>query len=263
MNEQNALFEAWIERLPTATNIHMSAGDRLDDDFTNSNRIPYSDKHNHFYKMLMRDSVSKSTMAYTSNLSGDLNRSLIHLSTSGQDKMPKKLYHMMERDINMDIHGAPSPTEDLYVYSGIKNFTPNNLHSRYIHAPNFVSASLLPHIAKEFAQTYYTRNFDGRNNDIHHLHVLRIKIPAFSNNGLYLANHSAYPKEEEFLLRNSNVYHIADTPHTFINNYGNGSQRHIHLWDTHIIEPSEFHKLSHESAIQDKLYLDDKLEKNR
>ncbi len=76
------------------------------------------------------------------------------------------------------------------------------------------------------------------------------------------AGHGCFPPRPT-ITGSTNVYHIADTPHTFIHHYGNGSQRYIHLWDTHIIEPSEFHKLSHESAIQDKLYLDDKLEKNR
>ncbi len=262
MNSQ-ILFEAWIERLPTTDNIHMSAHHRLDDDEYAHSRVPFSNKHNYYKKMLLKDEVSGATKAYTSNLSSDLNRALLNFSNTHDEKMPKKLYHMMERDINADIHSAPSPDEDLYVYSGIKNFNPANMSSRFIHVPHFVSTSLLPHVAKEFSRAFYTRNFDGNGNDIIHQHVLRFKIPAYSNHGLYLANHSAYPKEEEFLLRNSNVFHIEEAPHTFVQQFANGNEKHIHLWDTHILNNADLHNYKHEDAVQEKLYIDSKLEKQR
>lgn len=252
----NMLFEEWIERLPTADNIHRKPEGRLSDDLSYSSQVPYSDKHNYYSGMLSVDDITPHTKEYTSH-SGPLNSALFVLANTHHTKMANVFHHKMERSINDDIHKAPSPSEDLYVYSGIKALDPANLSNRYVHIPQFMSTSLLPHVAKEFSTEYTSRNEDNAMDSSRH--VLRIRIPAFSNNGLYLANHSHYPKEEEFLLRNNNVLHIANTPHSYVQQLDNGNSKTIHLWDTHIIMPSEHHLLLDNKAIQEKLKFEDKL----
>lgn len=253
----NMLFEEWIERLPTADNIHRKPEGRLSDELSYSSQVPYSDKHNYYSGMLSTDDITNHTKEYTNSQSGGLNEALYLLANTSRQKMTRPLHHKMEQSINDDIHKAPSPSEDLYVYSGIKSLNPANLSNRYVHIPQFMSTSLLPHVAKEFSQMYTERGENDSRNYVHH--VLRIKIPAFSNNGLYLANHSHYPKEEEFLLKNNNVLHISNTPHSYVQQFDSGNSKTIHLWDAHIIMPSEHHLLLDNEAIQEKLKFEEKL----
>lgn len=122
-------------------------------------------------------------------------------------------------------HRTPHP---MTVYTG-PHFNPHEHAGKRIHLPAFTSASLSPHVAKDF----------GVGN-----HVLRIHLPE-GHPHLFMDHESTYQGQAEVVLPRNTTLRIADKPSHSVSGVHNDHfedrnpsqhQSTTHFWDAHVVE---------------------------
>lgn len=109
---------------------------------------------------------------------------------------------------------APAAKKDLVVYSGV-NGERNALHKGDLHIPAFTSSSSDSRIASGFAHSRHTvedlPNADGDivPHKVHHM--IKIHIKKGQQVGAYVAEHSNYSDEKEFLINKNHTLHLDGT----------------------------------------------------
>lgn len=120
------------------------------------------------------------------------------------------------KDIDEHLSTSHSP-HSFDVYSGL-HFEPTpGLHVHH----GYMSSSISRNIAKQFAKSNMT--FKPYKNV---RHILKIHVPKDSTHGAYIAPHSSYDTEHEFLIGRGKKIRIHPNPQVF--HLSSGNQIHVH-----------------------------------
>jgi hypothetical protein len=166
-----------------------------------------------------------SVRRYTGNDSKELNTSLI---TKGE---PELIHQSMHNNL-MKLHEeSPALKRTHHVYSSTGSFDPGKVvkEDGVFTTPAHISTTLHPGIAAAKANAQDT----GLNDQ----HILHFELPTGYKHGSYLAGHSQYRHEKEYLIKpktkwkvkNKTTFHVGE----------NGQKRHV------------WHVVPHESELQE------------
>lgn len=107
---------------------------------------------------------------------------------------------------------APAAKEDFYVYTGV-NPNKNKIEKGDLHIPAFTSASTKDFVASDFSSKYHTiedhtdENGELTSQKVHH--ILKIHVKKGQQVGAYIAPHSIYEDEHEFLINKNHTIHLS------------------------------------------------------
>jgi len=108
---------------------------------------------------------------------------------------------------------APAAKEDFHVYTGI-NSKRNKIEKGDLHIPAFTSTSTKDFVAGDFGVKYHSlEDHPNKNGDIQpHMihHILKIHVKKGQQVGAYIAPHSNYSDEHEFLINKNHTIHVSD-----------------------------------------------------
>jgi hypothetical protein len=116
-------------------------------------------------------------------------------------------------DKHLSSHAAH---KDFHVYSGLYDKPEAGTYQHH----GYMSSSLHPHIAGGYSRSAAKDPKAGN-------HILKIHIPKGSKHGAYIARHSEFPDEREFLLGRGKKFKIHPEP-----------EKHgeTHIWHAHIVD---------------------------
>jgi len=130
---------------------------------------------------------------------------------------------------------------DMTVYSGM-HFHPNEHRGKIAHVPSYMSASLSPHVAKDFGKTWEMTHHDGNKLKTTKVkNILRLHLPK-GHEHLYTDNGSIYPGQGELILPRGMRYQLGQKPTHIIqgefdSHFGHGKNEDIqyHIYTGRIL----------------------------
>lgn len=145
----------------------------------------------------------------------------IHGYTVASSRYNKELWgsennnlHQKIENVSNGLKSADPAHEDFHVYTGI-NGNKNKIEKGDLHIPAFTSTSTSIHRAAKFVSPEKGRHTeeyhpDENGNMVKHTvhHILKIKVKKGQQVGAYIANHSNYSAENEFLINKNHTIHI-------------------------------------------------------
>lgn len=167
--------------------------------------------------------------------SHELNKALWDSKGTTANFEPHLKLSVQRMDLVVKHHKTPHP---LTVYTGLKKApiitsqetgpTKENLH----HHPAYLSTSLHPKIASEFAAI--SQDTKEGNKIVYHHHILKINVPK-EHPGAYVEKYSAHPEEKEFILPRNTKLHIYPNPKIISKTSQNYDGIHrYHYWNADI-----------------------------
>lgn len=185
------------------------------------------------------DEDDRDHIRHFTDYSGDINRHLINNNKPEKEtsKPVKQFFDSSDEDIKLyhqqiERHAQAldkmlgqhvSPSADFHVYTGLKR-SPLELHKEATGEEHdgksdfhgifhhFASTTTNPSVARSFAHSSTQRKLDNNPESSKEAHVIKFKIPAKSKHGAYIAEHSEYPEEHEFLLKRNKKFKIHPVP---------------------------------------------------
>lgn len=165
---------------------NLDAEDAHDHDPEAHERLPLTYHH--------ADAVQKhyaNAVAFTHDSSA-INKALIHGTKMSYGA------HKLHEDIKT-MHESAKPLEHTHhVYSSLGSFDPTD-HIKssggVFKTPAYTSTTINPHVAS--ARSNFHRVMDG----VSHSHVIHAELPKGYQGGTYIGAHSAYPHEQEYLIK--------------------------------------------------------------
>lgn len=117
----------------------------------------------------------------------------------------------ISNDLN-EMLNSHSNDEDFTVYTGIRR-CPQELSAKtdkIIHFPNYISASHDPRVALNFARKtdQLITKANGEKVTVPVRNIIKITVRKGQKIGAYIAPHSKYENEREFLIKNNTLLHI-------------------------------------------------------
>lgn len=155
-----------------------------------------------------------------------------------------------DSDIHQDIHilhriASSTPAyDDFYVYSGVShgNLDDAVKEGGYVHSPSFMSTSLLPTIAGNYAANKTVAGSPAR--------VLRIKVKKNQRIGTTIASYSQFNHENEFLLDHNKMLKITGVTKTTFPKSSWKEGMPVHVYDAEVLEDHEIPKHSDNEQVQ-------------
>lgn len=183
---------------------------------------------------------------YTSN-SYNLNNELIkhyragtkppeHIKSHLDVDDPEENYsdiHLHSFDKLIQAHKLPT---NITVYSGL-HFHPNEHRGKIAVVPSYMSASLSPHVAKDFGKEWEMHHHDEHGyKEVQVKNILRLHLPK-GHSALYADNGSHFPGQGEIILPRNMRYQLGQKPtHIIQGNFANhfhgrlNGEKQIHIY---------------------------------
>lgn len=135
--------------------------------------------------------------------------------------------------INSILDKLPSSDKDLTVYSGLThhaNLSEILKNGGILHVPSFMSTSLSPKIASQFATGHRKTG---------HGDIIAIHIPKNTHEGGYISPYSILQREREFLLKSNKLLKFKSTPDIVQQNEKGYGKSNYHIYHAHIMNSQE------------------------
>lgn len=181
-------------------------------DFThneqNDHILPFDEQHFLKHEPIINDIQQKNAIDDYKLSSRNINRSLF-----GVEKASKTNEYYIGH-ISDVLKSSPKAIDDFHVYTGINSTRAPTKGD--IHIPAFTSTSTSIHRAAKFVEPNKNRHTeeyhpDENGNMVKHTvhHILKVNVKKGQQVGAYVANHSNYAAENEFLINKGHTIHIS------------------------------------------------------
>ena len=150
----------------------------------------------------------------------------------------KEKHAKITKGLDSLLNRAKTPA-NLTVLHGInatssKNFNPGEVAGqhpeRHIRMPSYISTTVDPRTATEFAKPV-TRDEHGKKNTAN-THILRIHLKRGQSGFKYVGDRSMLAGENEGILKRDSVLKVGEHP-TIVHHTSGGK---IHVWDAHVVD---------------------------
>lgn len=160
--------------------------------------------------------------SHAPNTSDSNHTNAIRAYTTNSTQYNKHLWGVEDHGLNSKIDNVSAGLKsaapahaDFHVYTGL-NANKNKIVKGDLHVPAFTSTSTSIHRAAKFVEPNKNRHTeeyhpDENGNMVKHTvhHILKVNVKKGQQVGAYVANHSNYAAENEFLINKGHTIHIS------------------------------------------------------